>query len=81
MVDETTKIGNFFNKDEIVQYKNINDLSEKIIKFSNDDKLRNKIAKKGRLKYFKFFNSKIVAQFIIDKAFNKKQKYLWENIK
>ena len=32
MIDENTKIGNFFNKDEIVLYKNISDLSEKIIK-------------------------------------------------
>ena len=48
MVDEKTKIGNFFNKDEIILYKNIKDLSSKIIKFSNDNKLRCKIAKKGR---------------------------------
>ena len=43
MIDDMTKIGNFFNKDEIVFYKNISDLSEKIIKFSNDSSLRNKI--------------------------------------
>ena len=40
MIDEKTKIGNFFNKDEIVLYKNIKDLSSKIIKFSNDNKSR-----------------------------------------
>ena len=32
--------------------KFIKDLSSKIIKFSNDNKLRCKIAKKGRDKYF-----------------------------
>ena len=48
MLDEKTKIGNFFKSDEIVLYKNISDLSEKLIKYSNDNTLRNKIAKKGR---------------------------------
>ena len=34
MIDEKTKIGKFFKKDEIVTYKNLSDLSEKIIKYS-----------------------------------------------
>ena len=60
-------------------YKNINDLSEKIDKYSNDDKLRKKIAKKGRDKYFKYFNSTIVADFIIKKTFSiKHKKFYWE---
>ena len=80
MIDEKTKIGNFFNKDEVVIYNDISDLSEKIIKYSNDDKLRNKIAKKGKVKYFKYFNSTIVAEFIINKAFENKKKYFWEDI-
>ena len=37
MIDEKTKIGNFFKKDEIITYKNLSDLSEKIIKYSNDN--------------------------------------------
>ena len=81
MIDEKTKFGNFFNKDEIVLYKNINDLADKIIKFSNDDRLRKKIAKKGRDKYFKNFNSTIIADFIINKTFKKnKKKYFWEDL-
>ena len=79
MIDEKTKIGNFFNKDEIVLYNNISDLSEKIIKFSNDNKLRKKIAKKGKAKYFKYFNSTIIAEYIINKTFDIKKKYYWEN--
>ena len=79
MIDEKTRIGNFFSKDEIVLYNNISDLSEKIIKFSNDNKLRQKIAKKGRAKYFKFFNSTIIAEYIINKTLNIKKKYYWEN--
>ncbi len=80
MVDEKTKIGNFFKKDEIVLYKNIKDLSSKIIKFSNDNKLRCKIAKNGRDKYFKYFNSTIVADFIINKTIGTKKKFYWEDV-
>ena len=80
MIDEKTKIGNFFNNDEIVLYKNVNDLSEKIIKYSNDNKLRNYIAKKGREKYFKYFNSTIIADFIINKTFEKDKKFYWEKV-
>ena len=78
MVDKKTKLGNFFNDKEIVLYKNIKDLSEKILKYTADDKNRKKIAKNGKLKYFKYFNSKIIAEFIINKTFNYNKKYYWE---
>ena len=78
-IDEKTKFSDFFNKDEIITYKNINDLSKKIEKYSIDHVLRQKIAKKGRDKYFKFFNSTIVADFIISKTFNINKKFFWEN--
>jgi glycosyltransferase involved in cell wall biosynthesis len=79
MIDEKTKFGDFFSKDEIVFYKNINDLSHQIEKFSNNDKLRKKIAKKGRDKYFKYFNSSLVADFMIKKTFNiTHKKFYWE---
>ena len=79
LIDEKTQFSNFLNSDEIITYKNINDLSEKIDKYSNDDKLRKKIAKKGRNKYFKYFNSTIVADFIIKKTFSiKHKKFYWE---
>jgi len=80
MIDEKTAIGNFFKKDEIVLYKNISDLSEKINKYSNDNKLRKVIAKKGRDKYFKYFNSTIIANYIICKSFGINKKFYWENV-
>ena len=80
MIDEKTEFGNLFNKLEMITYKNISDLSEKIIKYSNDDKLRRKIAKNGRDKYFKYFNSTTIAEYIINKTFDIKKKYYWENI-
>ena len=64
----------------MVFYKNVSDLSEKILKISRDEKLRKKIAKKGKQKYMKYFNSNLVANYIIEKTldFKKKNKYLWE---
>ena len=65
----------------MVFYNGINDLSEKIIKISNDEKLRKRIGKAGREKYFKYFNSSAVAEFIINKTLdiNIKKKYFWHN--
>jgi spore maturation protein CgeB len=64
----------------MVFYKNLNDLSEKIMKISQDEKLRKSIAKNGKDKYMKYFNSNLVAEFIIDKTMgvSKKKNYLWE---
>ena len=81
LIDEKTQYRNFFNDREMVFYKNVSDLSEKILKIANDDRVRRSIAKKGKEKYMKYFNSNLVAQFIINKSFgiNKKDKYLWSN--
>ena len=81
-INEKTKFGHFFKKNEIILYKNIYDLKKKINKYSNNDSLRKKIAKRGREKYFKYFNSTIVADFIIKKSFGSKNKtFFWENLK
>ena len=69
----------FFTNKEIVTYKNVRDLAKKIIKYSTDDKLRKSIAKKGRNKYFKYFNSKVIAKYILNKTFDiPAKKYFWE---
>ena len=79
LIDEKTEYSDFFDKSEMVFYKNISDLSEKIEKISSDEKLRKSIGKKGKLKYMKYFNSTLVANFIINKTFDtgNKTKYLW----
>ena len=80
LIDEKTQYRDFFKNDEMVFYKNLNDLSEKIMKISKDDKLRKKIAYRGKNKYMKFFNSTNVANFIINKTLDIKDKrYLWES--
>ena len=81
LIDERTKYRDFFNNSEMVFYKDENDLSEKILKISRDEKLRKSIARKGKQKYMKYFNSTIVADFIIEKTLGieTKKKYFWHN--
>ena len=78
-VDEGTQYRDFFNDNEMIFYSGVGDLSDKISKYCVDDKLRKKIAKNGKKKYLKHFNSTLVSRFIIEKTFDKKSKnnYLW----
>ncbi len=79
LIDEKTHYSDFFSSNEMVFYKDISDLSEKILKITKDDRLRVRIARNGKMKYFKYFNSEIVADFIINKTFeiNNNKKYYW----
>ena len=79
-IDEKVQMNDFFTKNEIIFYKNINDLSEKLLRISSDDKIRRKIAKNGKDKYMKYFNSTNVAEFIIQKTLliKNKKKFYWE---
>ena len=78
-IHEKTQYSNFFNNNELITYSNYNDLSEKINRFKKDNRQRKIIARNGKIKYLKYFNSNIVSQFIIDKTFqkNEKNKYIW----
>ena len=81
-IDEKTKLRDFFSDKEIVFYKNLADLSYKLNKFKKDKKKRISIAKKGKDFYFKYFNSTLVAEFIINKTLDikyNKSKFLWSN--
>ena len=60
-----------FNKNEIVIYDNINDLTNKINFYKRNDHLRSKIASAGRKKYFKLFNELKTTKYIIDKSLGK----------
>ena len=59
-------MNHFFSNKEIIFYNNIDDLSEKIKFYAKNDKVRIEIAKNGRKKYFKLFNERRVAKYIID---------------
>ena len=79
-IDQRTHYSDFFTKKEIITYKNYSDLVEKINRYKKDDKDRRLIAKNGKNKYLKFFNSSIVAKFILNKTLdiNNKYNFLWD---
>ena len=80
LIDEKTCYRDFFNDKEMVFYKSVDDLAEKITKISQNEKLRKKIASNGRSKYLKYFNSTLVADYIIKKTFelHNKNKFFWD---
>ena len=65
-IDHEVQMNDFFNRNEIIFYTDINDLSDKIKFYSKNDILRKKIAKNGKNKYFKLFNEKKIAKYFID---------------
>ena len=79
-IDEKTKFNDFFSKNEIVFYKDVEDLSYKLNKYKKDTKERRRIAKNGKKHYFKYFNSTIIADFIISRTLGNKskKKFIWE---
>lgn len=80
-IDKKTQLNDFFSDDEVVFYKNINELSDQLNYFKKNNELRKKIARRGQLKYFKYFDNKIVSKYIINKVFDidTKNKLKWMN--
>ena len=74
-VDEKTKFQDFFKNGEIITYKNEADLINKLLLIKDDNNKLIKIAKLAKRNYFKYFENKIVSDFIISKTFNIKNKY------
>ena len=73
-IDEKVQMIDFFNKNEIIFYKNINDLSDKIKFYSKNENIRKKIARNGKKKYFKLFNEKKISKYFIDISLGKNTK-------
>jgi len=80
-VHENYKYQDFFTKDEIVTFKNINDLNKKILYYKNNKRLMKKIASNGHKKAHKIFNNKIISDFIVRKTLgmNIVNRYSWMN--
>ena len=74
-IDEKVQMNDFFTKNEIIFYKNINDLAEKIKFYSINDKLRGKIAKNGKEKYFKLFNETKITKYFVDISIGNKTSF------
>ena len=79
LIDQKVKYQDFFDNDEIITYKNINDLISKLLSIKDNNKLLIKKSKLAKKNYFEHFENTIVADFIISMIFNKKNKfkYIW----
>ncbi len=70
-IDKKTELNEIFTSKEVIFYNNTDDLSSKIKFYKDKDNLRKQIARKGKNKYFKLFNEKRIANYIIQKSFGK----------
>jgi glycosyltransferase involved in cell wall biosynthesis len=79
-IHKKTHYDDFFSKDEMIFYNDLDDLSDKLNRYKRDYKIAKKIAKNGRDAYLNKFNSTIVSDFILSKTFDYKSKYkfIWE---
>ena len=77
-IHSDTQYQDFFDDNEMIFYKDISDLSEKIKRYTKNDKEWRIIANKGHTKYHKYFNSSLVAKFIIERTFGINSKYYWD---
>jgi len=71
-IDKKTQMSDFFNKNEFISYDNIEDLSDQINFYKNNEKVRRKIAENGKKKYFKLFDELKTTKYIIDISLGKK---------
>ena len=80
LIHEDTKYSDFFNKNEIVTYKNLKDLINKIKYYVKNDKKRKFIANNGKKKYLKEFSSEKVSKYILLKTFDieSRDKFIWD---
>ena len=71
----------FFKNDEMIFFKNSQDLNQKIIYYQKNDRLRKKIARNGYLKAHKIFNNKIIAEYMVKMVLGEKIKktQVWHN--
>ena len=80
-IDKKTRYNDFFSKNEMIFYNDLDDLGYKLNKYKKDNKIAKKIAQNGRTAYINKFNSTIVADFILSKTlgYTSKYKFDWEN--
>ena len=81
LIDEKIKYRDFFSDNEMIFYKDLNELIDKVNFYKRNEEKRIKIGINGKIKYQKIFNNRIVSDYIISKTLNIKSRYknVWEN--
>jgi glycosyltransferase involved in cell wall biosynthesis len=75
LIDEKTQFSDFFTTNEMIFYRDIKDLIDKVNFYKKNERLRAKIGINGKNKYFKIFNNKIVGDYILSKTLGIKASY------
>jgi hypothetical protein len=80
LIDHNTKYKDFFTNNEAIFYKNNNELIKKILFYKDKPNLLTKIGINGKKKYHKYFNNKLICDFMIKKNLNVNynKKFFWE---
>ena len=81
LIDEKIQFNDFFTNNEMIFYKDIEDLIDKVNFYKKNERLREKIGMNGKKKYFKIFNNRIVGDYILSKTLGIKPSYnyVWDN--
>jgi spore maturation protein CgeB len=64
-INKNTKLDQLFTSKEVVFYKDKKDLIDKIRYYSNNNKIRIKLAKSAYNKYHKTMNNKIISNYML----------------
>jgi glycosyltransferase involved in cell wall biosynthesis len=80
LMNEKIQFNDFFTNNEMIFYKDIQDLIDKVNFYKKNERLRVKIGRNGKKKYFKIFNNKIVGDYILSKTLGIKPNYtyIWD---
>lgn len=81
-IHEKYEYGDFFKDNEIITYKNINDLNNKIVFYKKNKNLLKQIAKNGYRKAHKIFNNKSISNYMVNKIIKSDPDYKppWINV-
>ena len=79
-IDKRTQYQDFFNSDEMGFYSSVDDLINQLEKLNGNINKINAISRNGKRRYFSIFDNSIVADYIVHKTFNgkNKYKYIWD---
>ena len=80
LIDKKIKFNDFFSNKEMIFYEDTYDLIDKVNFYKKNERQRIQIGINGKNKYFKIFNNRIVADYIVSKTLGNKPayKYIWD---
>jgi len=80
LIDEKVKFSDFFSKNDMIFYKDIYDLIDKVNYYKNNERKRTQLGMNGKKRYFKIFNNKVVADYIFSKTLGVKplHDHVWD---